>query len=147
MTGYTPTDSIKHLANAGRDHLDYAIDQIGQMISAFAEGLTEDRADELQSILESVHGMITEALEAHTQPEERNRYADGRAVATRLELEPGNVYVHSRHPDPEDRLNQPHQIGPHRCTSGALRTVVVNAGQCLGVIHEPRLRMVRGGEQ
>jgi hypothetical protein len=140
VTEYTPTDSIKFIASEGMAHLDYVIDQLAQLAS-FNE-MNPERSEELCSMLEMVQGAIREAADAHSDG--RNSYSNGRPVQTRLEMEHGNIYVHSWHPDRTDRRNQPHQIGPYKCSSGTYRTILINGPGFIDVVHEPRpaLRLV-----
>jgi hypothetical protein len=76
-------------------------------------------------------------------PGRLQHYSDGRPVETVLDIENGNIYHHTWHPDLAHRVNQPQEHGPHVTTSGARKTIIVTAPGILDVSDaRPNLRPV-----
>jgi hypothetical protein len=64
------------------------------------------------------------------------RYADGRAVTSRLGFCDGTQYVHQWHPDPAHPLNRPHEIATVTTRNGTRKRVIVTAPGHLDAVSE-----------
>jgi hypothetical protein len=138
-------DSLRYLNSHCKQLLDWVVDRLGWSL---IDGLTETETEDLQAALESIQADIRAELQVHASdakmPGRLQHYSDGRPVETVLEIENGNIYHHTWHPDVTHRVNQPQEHGPHVTTSGARKTIIITAPGVLDVADaRPNLRPVR----
>lgn len=136
-------DYLKYAHAEGDSLLVYAADALAQLPVDDRPEI-ESAIDAVQSVLDAARHMLAESAAAFCRDgNDLNTYADGRPVRTRLDLEPGNYYVHVWHPWIEHRINRPQEIaGAVTTTSGRRKHIVISAPGVLDAVDDrPSLRL------
>jgi hypothetical protein len=125
-TAIDPADHLKYLRHQGRATLERVFETI-----AGSADLTEHVSDEVCGALDVVNDLI-DSITVDGNP---NRYSDGRAVFTELELDHGVTMRHTWHPDPVAPCNQPQVIrGYVRLAGGRCKRIIIAAPGVLDAI-------------
>jgi hypothetical protein len=131
MTNPNPIDYLKYVTAEGNTLLNSAGDQLSGIFCDHPEA--EADVERIQDILDVVRKMLIEATATFcADGTDFDRYSDGRATRSSLEMETGNVVEYVWHPQHDHRINRPHTyLDRYECTSGARRSVVVSGNGVL----------------
>lgn len=134
MTGEpTAADYLKYFGSEAAGQMNAILAQL-QQVRAVGTPSKAALAEAASMITQLRDLAVQSAARFCTDRHDAEHYADGRRIASSVELEPGVTLDYRWFPDPADAANQPRAlVERHVCRSGRVVSVVVSAPGILDV--------------
>ena len=121
-----PTDYLKYTQAEALPLLEAASDLLCGLEQHHAADDHEAQIENVLSLLDTVRAKIAESAAAFcSDGDDMNRYADGRPVTTRIDLETGAYFVYAWHPQPGHRDDRPRELGTVEQRDGTRKRVFI----------------------